>query len=448
MFLLKFITIIILISILSVLNINFSKLIFKNKFNPLSLFLTIWSSLIVVYITIFNEINLKSFIIIIASIISFVSGCIVVTGVYKLKIKNNKEKKIIFTDIDELIFRKIIWISILCRVGQAFFAINRIIKSVGSLSLLIENPTYIRYILNSRPDIPTSIIERILPNLLNYGVMIGIVVSGIYIFLDKRKFILPLFLVTTGPLIGLITGSKQGTIVELLVFINTVFIFYTISKKNIVKRFDLFPLENIRLKKISIFKVTCIVILIFLALIIGIGIQRGYREQISPIPGIPTTFAKLIMYIILPIIGFNELVVTSSGMESLGARTFRPIVKWLISFNILKSEVLPPFFDSFLESGAYSVNVFTWLGLFYKDWGVVGAIITPFYMALIISFTFIKAISRPNLFWIGYSSINLTILCMSFYNYLAQETFYILFPFTLIPISYYCKKSLNKRIKQ
>ncbi|KMY51040.1 O-antigen polymerase [Peribacillus loiseleuriae] len=450
--------VIILFVIFLKITISISKKIYGVSLNPLSIFTFIWLFIVGIYIlplNIFYPLTGYGLTAIGLGYLSFFGGCLQV-GLLKTKVtKSSGSTDYLFPQyMNEPILRKFLYFALLCRIGQIVISLNTMLKIAGSFSVLINNSTYVRNIYLSRSDIPDfSLIGRVFPVLLNLVAGVGIIVAAIYLFVKGRKILLPIMLLLSSPLLSLILMSKQAAIIDGLLFFWTFVICFVAYKYKISKVKESIKLNiNINVtKRKSIFKLILGLLILLVLLLNLIALQRGYSEQESPIPMLPKTVAQAIIYGLGPLEGLNVLVSNYENEMSHGARTFRPLVKWLISFNILDASILPPFFDSMIQGKIGSINVYTWLGMFYKDFGYAGIIILPYFMGLFSSFAFKKALFKPTIFWIGSAALLGTIILFSFYNWLAQETYYLILPFILLLLEIFLmqimKGSKSKSLK-
>lgn len=390
---------------------------FKTNINPIFVFSSIWIATLFMHYLYYGS-NVMVYIIIFIASFLFLLGLLfgyafkIKPGIKIYDLQNHR----IFNY--EFILKLIILLSIV-KCFSVMRTIRNILEIAGNFYIFLTNTTYIRNIYLSRSDIPSLGIS-IINNLFGYTSMLGILLLAVYSagnFMNKKKRVL-ICLILYWFFMSII--EAYFTMSKLVFFVNVfVFMFIYINIKT--------NLGIIKIKQLA--KITLIIALILFPFSMLIAIQRNYTyEEGSVLSLIRVTFDKTINYFVGPLEGFATLLINRFDEFSFGSRTFRPVVKWLIAFELLPSQLLPPFFDNpvMLKNGGF-INVYTLFGFMYKDFGVLGYSVIPFLLGNIMGVIFAyKSNSLTSLILRAFSFL---VIIFSFYNFLAQETFYLLFPF-------------------
>lgn len=413
-----------------------SKRLFGRYFNPLSVYTAIWIAVGICYSLvsrIFPAYSGRGILVQILGHSGYILGCfsIVIMPNYTFYKGNHSSQYAWY--LPESTLYKILWIALVFRILSIALSVYNVLKIAGSLNSYLLYSSSVRAKYLSRSDIP-SFSNSLFTNLLTLPVGLGLVVAAMYLSVKKDETILPYIYLALSPLQSLILMSKWQGIVEPVFFLWVLFLclrpFDFSSNRHVGKKIKMmFHRENMRKKGIGL-KVLLIAGILGICLLALVAKQRDYSNQGSPIPGLSAPIAKTFMYIVTGSVALSNLVERNRGGEFAGILTFRPFVKWLVSFGFLNKSYLPDLFEEPIRNSRNIEfgNIYTWLGIFYRDFGLVGVFFMPFILGFLTSFAFLKAGHHFSLLNLSLSAILGTAILLSFLNFMFHQTYYLLLP--------------------
>ena len=135
-------------------------------------------------------------------------------------------------------------------------------------------------------------------------------------------------------------------------------------------------------------------------------------------------------YLSSSVAAFNDFLGNFQGVHSLGERTFSAFFKWLHRFHLIGPHNFP-FLYEFIHI-PYGVNTYTYLRVFYEDFGLLGVAVVPYVYGGLMA-----ALKDPARRYFPYLNVYILLLVpllFSWFHYCLQSTqFYlqILFGFLL-----------------
>lgn len=259
-------------------------------------------------------------------------------------------------------------------LGDLLF-LSYIIYSYG---LDISNIFWFRFFIVS--FIANSSEWNILHSFFSYLILLNtivIIISGIYYCLYGSNKVLvfgPIFLAF---LFSLITLQRHLIISNIFYWLAS--IFYV--------SFYLHPDE--RRKSLNKFKKNIFVILIFLAFSILSVIYLRFNIDLGG-KGSSSRLLELgvqNVYSYLPgnIVALNNYLQLDSPLKN-GAFLFRDILKWLARFGVVEANAVPSKFMEFTNVGVVNMNTYTFIRIFYDDFGIIGLLLFSYVWGLVSSF--------------------------------------------------------------
>lgn len=418
-----------IVSISAFFVFHVSKKIFRSYFNPVSIFNFIWITLLLNSIPFFT-LSTSNYLLIFLGVILFNIFSIITFNMrYK---KHNLSYPLILTYVKRHpnTIKKIIVFCLFLRIVQLSSNLIYVYQLGGDISNIFNDSQRLRFQYLSRE---LTLSDQILNNFLNYFSEIGLLICVIYSSLLSRYKLL-IFSVIGSLLFSIFTFSKFSFFIDLIIVIGTYSIinFY----KNEVKKKNYSFISNI-------FKFSLVISLV-LILITTISTQRGYENQQtnSQITDNVALF-KTVTYFIGPFLSFEKL--TNIDFEhSYGRMTFTPIFE-LLSKNHFSNPV------GIIDISFFQTNVYTLLGSLYIDFGYLGILIGLTLISILVTIIYSDLINnRLSLSKISLYCILLSVLTLSFFDFIARQTFFWLFPifvlfFEKVLYSYFRKE--EKKLK-
>jgi len=377
---------------------KFSNKIYGNYFSPLSIQGFIWFFSLGLYslkIIDYDNLSIKTWAIIIGSFVCFSIGSLFITIIFKIKNKN------FFSKIDEKKLLRVIYFLFFIGLIGFLVNVNDIFRRYG-LSGIIESWRYVR------GEFGVNFFE--LPFSMN---ILNVPLSFLYINLFKKKRI-RVFIIMAFSLLVLPLAFQKTNFIKAIVL--TFFVYVLIKEK---------------VSTIKPFIITICVCLLFFITYWIFSYQRDpytyYVQNLGfKIPNkILAYLSQPYTYLSASFPTFQALTEDNAGLEiyrknyPIGFEVFNPIYYMLSKFdNSITSE-------RFLSEVYYipiGFNVYTYLGNIYKDFGVIGTLIIPFFIGFVSTLIYLKVVKNGQLAY----AFPYSIICWCiFITFFSNHFFYL-----------------------
>lgn len=390
------------------LTVSLNKIIFKDFFCPLNIFMVIWGFVFFNTFFVFSSVvDWNFFLYSILFVILFT--------IPSLLIRPKKTNIDLIYNIDNLLLYKkgkiitFIKFSIFMRFIQIIYYYLVIRSLGGSIQSLFGDSQWLRFAYLNYSSGISSPIFKIIVNIINYVSEMGVIVSAIYSFKEKsiKYLIVAIILALFSSIFSL---SKLAFGIDISFVLSTLSLFTYNNNMSLVNKK--------KFRKTIIRIVICLSIAIFTLLTI-ISKQRGYVNKEYGFEGFDNIILfELVAYLVTPYMAFNKIM-TWNVDYSYGLRTFYPFFK---SFQIQLQNF------GAINVGIEDTTVYTMPGIFYVDFGLIGSLIGIFIFSIIVNYAYKFMVQRKTFgSCFLYSSI-FVCLTFSFFTWMARITFFWLFP--------------------
>lgn len=412
-----------LILFLAVCIIYYSKICFRTWVNPVAIFFMPWLLLLLLFELRVYSINEPSFEIVYVVLLSF---AMFVIG-FEIFLFNRKpqQKPVDFNRLIDMNKRRLQWMIIgltAVSVAANLIMLMRLIEAEGSIARIIATAALVR----------TKMVKGELDVVSVYGYfasvsLAAIILSGVY---ATRYGIFKLYsLVSFIPILifSFIYMGRSELIWAVLLYFNVYLLAYYITGRKLFT------------KKRMIVYGLLMVAMIYLINIVsffrgGGQILLHYKEYLryeEPDNSLMRILYSNYIYVVSPLPALDVFLEQSDSPLIMGGKSFRP----LIFFAEAKHK--NPYYP-FVRI-PIPVNVYTYLGDAYMDFGMAGLILIPFVLGVGSAVWYRRFLLKPDIFHLAVLVILFTQLEYSiFYSMLASGNVWISI-FALILLRYFFK---------
>ncbi len=400
----------------------------KARILPLLLIVAVWSVVFLFYLTSpypYLPIHFQTIVLILLSIISFIIGYIGFHIFYTKEINIMKPADVNQVDSRILFYEKtlskiVVYLSLIAFVGLLYKLL--ILSSyAGGVWEYLSNPIRARYIVSSNVNkIGSQYLfkETVVSYITNVN-YIGLLFGGILFSVGgkyRKVSYLPLFIST---LWSLITFQRWVLLMSIIYYLfSALYISYYL------------PLEFNKKVLKRIIRIAWIVLVIFLLFTFILISVRQDIEESGGLSSGKNVFVEYVLrsihvYIVGNIISLDQFIQNSDHLYW-GGSIFKVFFKWFARAGLYDvNQVIRTNYE-FTWVGFETVNTYTYLRIFYEDFGQIGMILMSFLWGIIyygVIHIFLKQFSMYRLFFVV---VFIHAVLMSFYSFaLTNYIFYV-----------------------
>lgn len=400
---------------------------------PLYVFWVIWISQIILYI--YNPYNFytiheQTWILIFLSVITLSVGYI--TNISVNANINFYPSYSFFSELNISLTKKILIVTFLTSTIAITITLLFLLDRVGGLHQLLKDPFGFRSMVVNLNKM--SILEwDIRLSLLSYCVelnLVSIVCSGLLYIYNKSKQKWIIFLPILNALFySIITLQRFFFIKNMIIWIFiiiTSLIFYNADDKK----------EKIK-KTITFFVGILVIIISILFIIIFLRIDFG-GEKIDYSLTLRYAISSIYLYFSADIVALDRFLLKFDDNFLLGVSALRSLTKWLVRFGIYDESFARTVYEKFVKiNSTRSMNTYTYIKLFYEDFGIYGMLALNYFVGILSSKAFDTMYQKCNFVSLFIAASIFFMLFFSFFDfYFINITmfFYGIFLFYLLHV--------------
>ena len=352
------------------------------KLVPIFVFKIIWFFVVLLYLFSpypFHSISIETWIIILLSFL------VVLIGYYTQYFFDSHRKAEIYSPyrsenilrIDQKKLELTLTISLfLVSIGifGDLFYLSYLISSYG---LDPSNIFWYRFFMTS--FVAQSTEWDIIHSLLNYLILLNnlvVILSGIYYCFEGKKKVLIYGPILLALIYSIFTLQRNTLISNLVYWFGSIFFisfFLATRKQNLYLK---------KLLKIIFIFVFFMSLIIFLIIIIRFNIDLGGRfsEKLVEL-GIQNIYS----YLPGNIVALDHYLKSDISFKN-GAFFLRDVLKWISRIGLVEAEMVPLRYMEFTNVGSTNMNTYTYIRIFYDDFGVIGLLIMSYIWGFLGSF--------------------------------------------------------------
>lgn len=423
------------LTVVAISSILFSKHIFQKWFNHVALYTVIWYVMLYLYelkLMSYIELSSLTWFSIVGAFISFCVGSFIVPisrRIFIAEVPLNREPAPeinLFADNGKVVKFSILILSILGLIA-AFYVWKVLIDKYGSIPGVFLNALTIY-----RTRVSEGGVEGVVPY-IGFIPYVGVFLSGLYVAYKKKIGIIPIL-----PFLAIIISQiavfgRAGILFSFFLFIITFFLF-----RNFVSKVSLDD------KKRSKFGLIISLIIVLAIVISAAGLIRSTRHTIETFSASSRNLEKLrggffitpslYLYSSSHVGVFNAYLQNDYGEDKLfGETTFQPFYNFVSKFEWVEH-------PRFYEKGYFIpmwTNTGTYLRDLFGDFGVSGVMLVPFFLGLFASLYWFKFYEQGKLWQLVILTFLYVIIMFSFllmYTRFANFLFSLVFLLLLLPL--------------
>ncbi len=321
----------------------------------------------------------------------------------------------------------VIWLSVLTLIGLVL-KIKLLSTYAGGFTEYFENPIRARYIVSEHvgkivagysfyETIISYIIKANIPGLLFGGILFAI---G-----DKRRWV-GVIPVIVAILWSIITFQRWVLLQSLTFFIVSAgYLAYYLP---------------IRLNKKVLKQIIRVTIIIGLLFVLFTGLLLSIRVDIEKKATQEKVLSFIVesihLYIAGNIVAFDQFIQTNDQLYY-GVSLFRNLFRWFARLGIYNPQLVFSTNYDFIWVGFNVVNTYTYLRVFYEDFGYVGMVILSFLWGWVCHWIIQKYLEKFSLYRLYFVGLIAHALLMSFYSFALLNVIAIVFILLLIRVIEY-----------
>lgn len=391
-------------------------------FFPLFIFIGIWIFVLVLYFTSpyqYNEISLKGWIYIFLSLSSFIMGYILYSILsieniepFKNDLNTFHNTARLAVQIDTRIIKYVILIiSIITMVG-ILWKLNILGGYVGGIWEYLKNPIRARfYVTLTAGKIVEgyNIYDSIASYLMNLNLVNNMFGGLFFAAANRSKFYAWLPVVMT-VLISVITFQRYLFLLSITIWmISALYIVYHLSPEEGLKAYKRF--------KISFILITIIFLLFIVSLLfVRLDLGAENKEEWGEIKVGELVLRNLHSYLVGNIVNFDNFIHRASKYYY-GSSLFRNLFKWFARIGLYEEANVIGTGYEFSDVGFISLNTYSYMRIFYEDYGVFGLIGLSFMWGVGTCWVVAWYLKKFSLYRLYYLSLICHSLLMSFFSF-------------------------------
>lgn len=423
------------------------KYLFKKWFNPFSLYIAIWTSMVSLYelkLIQFNTLTLKTFLIIIAGALLFLLGVLTIYSArYSLGISNDvfttERIKLKFFSDEGKIIKKIIFLTSTIGLLSAIQHWYVLVNEFGSIPAALFQAHKIY-----RQGIEGEL-QGVIPYIFIFS-YVGVFFGGAYSAYKNK-----LTLIAVYPLLAVILKqiafiSRAGMLFGLLEFLITFFLFRHLLTKD----------ENFRKRKNKI-KIGLTVVIIFILVYSSASLVKVLRNPVEDYKASSRAIGKfeggafispsIYLYASAHLGVLNQYFIDGGEDNIIGRNTFLPLFNILAKFDVVEDEGI-------YQKGYYIpmwTNTGTYLRELHADYGYVGIFVGPYLLGLLSAFLWYQTFRTKNMIYLLITTYVHIIISFSFLVIITRVSTWFLSLILLLVIVPLTEKYIefkNRQIKR
>lgn len=395
---------------------------------PFYLFLGVWIAVFLMYSYSpypFHSINENTVNLMVVGFVCVILG-IIVARVYWLKgnielYNENANYGLIFNE--QKLQKLILVLSILVFIGS-FLILYIFSEERGGIVSYLSNPIRARQVVVGYVGISATGWNKIL-SLSNYFVDFNYFTSllGGILFtqkkIKKKYVILPLI---TAVIVSIFTFQRYFLVFNFALWFFTIITISNHLNSNLIK------IISKRILKMGL--VILILFLIFSVALISVRVSFG-KFNIDNMKIIELAIESNYSYVVSPTICFDKFY-HSNNLFHNGDSIFRHVFKWFTRLNLWNEDDVFPSPYEFRKTGVGMGNTYTYLRVFYEDFGLSGIIFLSFIWGFIGNFLYNTIKQNFSFVRLYIATVFLFSFFMSFYDFgLINLTLHILMIFII-----------------
>lgn len=383
----------------------------KDWLSPVSLILMIWLTNILLLVSgLFEYIQID-----ILTILLIFNVLFAFTFIHYLFVYRYKSNGLFFTYKSNSIDRNMIRLRLLDKIIILVFVGSLTANLIQLVFFVLNHGFSIKSIVEySEADFGIPILGSIA--YLNLFVIVLIIMR--FTIVKKMKFIFPLLI----SLFFLLIPIQKTNILLLFVW---VFVLVSIIS---MKRFKIKYL-------IILFTFVVVFFAIYLQLFspyYGFDYRFLIRDGLVHLPKFLSFLSYPLVYFTGSIPALNLFINDNSISFTYGLYTFKPLVSLLLRFTNYNF-LIPGTHGVFYNNGLMPYNTYTFLRHAYNDFGILGALIYPYVIALLTNYVYFNLrYKHDNRYLVLYSILSWGLIISTFSNHFSYSHMWVLFLLSLI----------------
>lgn len=403
----------------------------KAKFFPMWIFIFVWVLVFALYITSpypYLDIRSQTIVFIGLSMAGFVIGYMFLPVFQKEAIvlytsdKSGSVKSLI--EINENSAVKIMTIlSVIALIGLSL-KLQILGEYAGGVMKYLENPIRARFIVSENVGKITAgyqFAETVAGYISNVN-FLGVILGGVFFAAARRHNLVGLIPLVISLLWSAITFQRWVLMMSFIFFLTTALytVYYLPDKRNkkVIRR--IFYLGLVAMTIFVSFSIVLIASRQALFSDIEVGSQLDYALK------------SIHSYITGNVVSLDQYLRQADGSPLWGTSIFRVFFKWFARLGLYDSvQVLTTNYE-FTWTGINYLNTYTYLRIFYEDFGYIGMVMISFLWGFLTYWIVILYLNRFSLYRIFFVSVFVHSVFMSFFSFSVLNIIFLVYISSLI----------------